>query len=161
LTASATQQNNSDFRRRIKQYLTPIYYVGFILSIVTLLLAVFGSFGSSLIFIILIFCFLIPLFIAISYQELQESKPISSGNNTSKIRVTRIFIKKGKIIGRCIVCNLPIDEFEETLNCPNCSGLAHTTHLLEWTKIKGFCPNCDAFLKSIDLYPIEKELVHV
>ena len=56
--------------------------------------------------------------------------------------------EKGKIIGNCIVCNLSITEFEEQLICPFCFSLAHETHLLEWVKIKGYCPHCNAPLNN-------------
>ncbi|NVM30167.1 MAG: E3 ubiquitin protein ligase [Candidatus Helarchaeota archaeon] len=57
--------------------------------------------------------------------------------------------ENGKIIGICMVCNLPITEFEQQLKCPSCSSLAHETHLLEWAKIKGYCPHCNSTLKHI------------
>ena len=56
--------------------------------------------------------------------------------------------EKEEIIGICIVCNLPITEFEEQLICPFCFSLAHETHLLEWVKIKGYCPHCNAPLNN-------------
>ncbi|NVM30165.1 MAG: hypothetical protein HWN65_15080 [Candidatus Helarchaeota archaeon] len=62
--------------------------------------------------------------------------------------VPPIFYREnGKIVGICIVCNLSITEFEEQLKCPSCFSLAHQTHLLEWAKIKGYCPHCNFSLK--------------
>ncbi|NVM55764.1 MAG: PCI domain-containing protein, partial [Candidatus Helarchaeota archaeon] len=44
---------------------------------------------------------------------------------------------------RCMVCNLIIDPSkEETVHCQYCNSPAHRTHLIEWLKIKGTCPNC-------------------
>ena len=43
---------------------------------------------------------------------------------------------------RCTVCNLDIVSGEQFIKCPHCSTLSHRDHLLEWIKVKGFCPNC-------------------
>ncbi|NVM30166.1 MAG: E3 ubiquitin protein ligase [Candidatus Helarchaeota archaeon] len=59
--------------------------------------------------------------------------------------------EKEKIIGICMVCDLPITEFEQQLKCPSCYSLAHETHLLEWAKIKGHCPHCNSSLKHIPI----------
>lgn len=45
-------------------------------------------------------------------------------------------------IAGCIVCQLPINENQLVLECPVCNLKAHRDHLLEWIKIKGFCPRC-------------------
>ncbi len=50
----------------------------------------------------------------------------------------------------CSVCKLSIDAHEEEIWCPNCHAPAHRTHLLEWIKIKGFCPNCSTKLRLSD-----------
>ncbi|MHA1359942.1 MAG: PCI domain-containing protein [Candidatus Helarchaeota archaeon] len=42
---------------------------------------------------------------------------------------------------KCGVCNLVIGN-EESITCPFCNNPSHTTHLLEWLKIKGYCPVC-------------------
>lgn len=46
------------------------------------------------------------------------------------------------ITGKCIVCKLSIHTSDELLECPHCFMRAHETHLLEWLKVKGMCPNC-------------------
>ncbi len=56
-----------------------------------------------------------------------------------------------KVAGvRCMVCNLIISPSkDEIIYCPHCSSPAHRTHLIEWIKIKGFCPNCKREIKMI------------
>jgi len=55
--------------------------------------------------------------------------------------------RKAQII-RCIVCNLIINPAkEELIYCPHCNSPAHRSHLIEWIKIKGFCPKCKKDIK--------------
>jgi Zn finger protein HypA/HybF involved in hydrogenase expression len=50
----------------------------------------------------------------------------------------------------CCVCKLPMTPHKAEAWCPHCFARAHRSHLLEWVKIKGFCPNCSADLKLLD-----------
>ncbi len=52
---------------------------------------------------------------------------------------------------RCMLCKRQIDFSEEWLKCPHCEELAHRTHLLEWIRVKGTCPNCRTPLRPKDL----------
>ncbi len=52
---------------------------------------------------------------------------------------------------RCLLCKRQIDFNEEWLKCPNCEELSHRTHLLEWIRVKGTCPNCRTPLRPKDL----------
>ena len=62
----------------------------------------------------------------------------------------------GEIIDQCTVCQLAIYEKEEVLKCPHCGASAHKSHLLEWVKIKGYCPNCSNNLNYINVLPIQE-----
>ncbi|MEM3585844.1 MAG: hypothetical protein QXO71_00860 [Candidatus Jordarchaeaceae archaeon] len=73
----------------------------------------------------------------------------------------RFVISDIKVIGtwdftklsRCTVCNLEIKEENRKVHCPFCGLPAHRDHLLEWLKIKGFCPNC---AKPLDIKEVRK-----
>ena len=43
---------------------------------------------------------------------------------------------------KCSVCQLNIVFGHDVVRCPFCCVLSHRYHLLEWIKIRGFCPNC-------------------
>lgn len=49
---------------------------------------------------------------------------------------------------KCVVCNLIIEEDEETEACPECGALGHRDHFREWIHINGKCPICKATLSS-------------
>lgn len=51
----------------------------------------------------------------------------------------------------CIVCNGAISSTDAILQCPKCSGRAHRIHILEYIKVKGYCPNCHTELDDRDL----------
>ncbi|MFX1581169.1 MAG: hypothetical protein ACFFCJ_03015 [Promethearchaeota archaeon] len=51
----------------------------------------------------------------------------------------------------CIVCKTAIGSNDATLQCPHCGGKAHRVHFLEYLKVKGTCPHCQASLDSQDL----------
>jgi Zn finger protein HypA/HybF involved in hydrogenase expression len=42
----------------------------------------------------------------------------------------------------CMVCNEPVDDDSELLQCPACKGVAHRDQLLEWLHVKDYCPKC-------------------
>ncbi len=48
----------------------------------------------------------------------------------------------GKSHPVCPVCRRNIYGYEQTVRCPNCNVLAHATHMIEWLKCMGNCPNC-------------------
>jgi len=49
---------------------------------------------------------------------------------------------------KCVVCNLIIEEDEETDSCPECGALGHRDHFREWIHVNGKCPICKAILSS-------------
>jgi hypothetical protein len=55
----------------------------------------------------------------------------------------------------CIVCHHTLHQADSILECPHCQGKAHRVHFLEWLKVKGRCPACQAILDVRDLitYP--------
>jgi hypothetical protein len=53
----------------------------------------------------------------------------------------------------CMVCLLPIEFTDAVLVCPRCEGQAHRVHILEYLKVKGSCPNCQADLDEFELIP--------
>lgn len=52
---------------------------------------------------------------------------------------------------KCPVCQMDIVSGEQYTKCPYCGALSHRDHLLEWIKVKGYCPNCRQRLKEEDL----------
>ncbi len=70
---------------------------------------------------------------------------------TDKPLKSNISFEEDPYIAKCVVCDLLIYENEEFTTCPICNAIAHRTHLLEWLKIKGFCPNCGQHIPSISL----------
>ncbi|MFB0559813.1 MAG: DUF2341 domain-containing protein [Candidatus Lokiarchaeia archaeon] len=48
----------------------------------------------------------------------------------------------GMAVAFCSVCNLDIFPGDPIVRCPHCDVLNHKDHLLEWIKIRGYCPNC-------------------
>lgn len=51
----------------------------------------------------------------------------------------------------CTVCHQTIEYGESILLCPHCNARAHRVHLLEYLKVKGTCPNCQADLDEFEL----------
>ncbi|MFX0168655.1 MAG: hypothetical protein ACFE89_04765 [Candidatus Hodarchaeota archaeon] len=51
----------------------------------------------------------------------------------------------------CMICRYPFPLDAVALACPNCGGLAHRVHILEYLKGKGVCPNCQQTLDVQDL----------
>ena len=154
-----THNRNSHNRREIKRYFTAIYFLGFIISMITLSLGLTGDINSSIIYICTTFCFLIPLFIILLVLELYHPKRKKSKQIRKILKPEPVVIKSFNIIGHCIVCDLVIEENDDFITCPRCSALAHKLHLLEWIKIKGYCPNCNNPIKQIDLFPLQHQIV--
>lgn len=51
----------------------------------------------------------------------------------------------------CSVCQHSIEFGEPILICPHCNSQAHRAHILEYLKVKGVCPNCQADLDEYEL----------
>jgi len=49
---------------------------------------------------------------------------------------------------KCVVCNLIIEDDEETDSCPECGALGHRDHFREWIHVNGKCPICKTTLSS-------------
>ncbi len=52
---------------------------------------------------------------------------------------------------KCIVCKRKISKGQNYVECPHCSMPAHYSHFLEFVKVRGVCPSCNAALKVADL----------
>jgi uncharacterized Zn-finger protein len=57
----------------------------------------------------------------------------------------------GKARAKCPVCWNDISPEDRFAKCPYCDTLYHRDHLLEWMKVKGFCPNCQNKLSRKDI----------
>lgn len=57
----------------------------------------------------------------------------------------------GKAKAKCPVCWNDIFPEENFVKCPHCDTLYHRDHLLEWIKVRGFCPNCMNKLNRTDI----------
>ena len=68
-------------------------------------------------------------------------------------------IDDNQILGVCTVCNLVISLHEEPLLCPACGAPAHRSHLLEWVKVRGFCPECSYHFSGFDIESLRKEVI--
>ena len=91
------------------------------------------------------------------YAERLYIRSLSRTNpNIIREQLIQIQTRNDKVIGNCIVCKLSIYASEKQIKCPLCNAPAHEAHLLEWVKIKGFCPNCGATLKARDFLLVEK-----
>ncbi|MFX1297687.1 MAG: PCI domain-containing protein, partial [Promethearchaeota archaeon] len=78
-----------------------------------------------------------------------EIDPVTKVIVLSPRTIDRKSTQKVKTI-RCMVCNLIIyPSREEIIHCPHCYSPAHQSHLVEWVKIKGFCPKCKSKIKII------------
>nr|MDO8082912.1 DUF2341 domain-containing protein [Candidatus Freyarchaeota archaeon] len=52
---------------------------------------------------------------------------------------------------KCPVCQIDIVLGDPLVKCPNCGTLGHKDHLLEWVKVKGYCPSCKKKLRETDI----------
>ncbi|MGQ9723555.1 MAG: hypothetical protein ACUVXA_19820 [Candidatus Jordarchaeum sp.] len=59
--------------------------------------------------------------------------------------------ERGEERVRCSVCQLKIVFDDDVIRCLHCGVLSHRDHLLEWIKIRGFCPNCRERLIENDI----------
>jgi hypothetical protein len=58
---------------------------------------------------------------------------------------------------KCIVCNLPLGNNEELVQCPFCKNMAHKDHMLEWLKGRDYCPTCSRAIKEFQLIPVQRK----
>ncbi|MEA2071906.1 MAG: hypothetical protein U9O98_11540 [Asgard group archaeon] len=52
---------------------------------------------------------------------------------------------------KCIVCKRQIKAGQKYTFCPYCGKPAHYSHLIEWIKVQGSCPNCQHRLRVDDI----------
>jgi hypothetical protein len=64
-------------------------------------------------------------------------------------------ISKPSTAPQCIVCNLPMQPGSDIIECPSCHNKGHRREMLEWVKIKGFCPVCRVPIQSWLLFDSE------
>ncbi|NHJ48062.1 MAG: hypothetical protein FK733_09765 [Asgard group archaeon] len=63
---------------------------------------------------------------------------------------------KGEVVAdkdlddNCSVCKMKIRKGSTFVECPHCKKPAHYSHLVEWIKVQGSCPNCNKRLKVED-----------
>ena len=126
--------------------------------------------------IIVLFCFLVPLFVLINYDSFWERRPNRHSYRTKikspakpracgvelvknpfrKIQVKEFPSLPPNLITWCIICQLDLEFSDDLAYCPHCGAPAHKPHILEWAKIKGYCPNCGFSLKQTDFLPANK-----
>jgi HEAT repeat protein len=58
---------------------------------------------------------------------------------------------------KCIVCNLPLGNNQELVQCPFCKNMAHKDHMLEWLKGRDYCPTCRRAIKEFQLIPVQRK----
>ncbi|MHA1698237.1 MAG: hypothetical protein ACTSWN_05295 [Promethearchaeota archaeon] len=44
----------------------------------------------------------------------------------------------------CVLCNNPIEIFDDSTRCPRCGAISHRVHLEEWIRMKGSCSVCNS-----------------
>lgn len=59
-------------------------------------------------------------------------------------------------IPTCSVCKRKIYAEQEAVKCSHCEHLAHKSHLIEWIKSFGYCPNCKKPLIDSDLIELQE-----
>ncbi|MHA2296077.1 MAG: hypothetical protein ACXADA_08660 [Candidatus Hodarchaeales archaeon] len=50
--------------------------------------------------------------------------------------------KCDRVVERCIICKLPLEQGQEQASCLHCSKVAHHDHWRYWKTRKGSCPAC-------------------
>jgi len=91
----------------------------------------------------------------VGFSSTQENYLLAKVSLSSKVeRVVKIVFAqnmstrfdKPKVdpveIGRCEVCKGVITSFDDIFLCPHNGNSFHTSHFLEWVRIKGECPVC-------------------
>lgn len=82
--------------------------------------------------------------IALVSTEIQIPKRKKATKNIkfSMIKFFNTITPKNKVTGVCMICFGQMIGASDGFTCPSCLAVAHTYHISEWVKIKGFCPNC-------------------
>ena len=62
----------------------------------------------------------------------------------------------GEDISQCCVCKRNIYANASVLQCPKCKAEAHASHIIEWLKTVGSCPNCKEHILESELISGEK-----
>ncbi|MFW9922753.1 MAG: hypothetical protein ACFFDW_05625, partial [Candidatus Thorarchaeota archaeon] len=65
-----------------------------------------------------------------------------------------------KEIIRCVVCKLPVSFGDILGKCSLCEAQGHITHMQEWVKTQGKCPQCLQNLPVEGIMPVEPETKH-
>lgn len=60
----------------------------------------------------------------------------------SSIKLINRITPKNKVTGICMICFAQLIGARDGWTCPACNHVAHQYHIMEWIKIKGFCPIC-------------------
>jgi predicted Zn-ribbon and HTH transcriptional regulator len=80
-----------------------------------------------------------------------KNKGLSAEANAVSQSIMRVKHGEGyKEVG-CIVCDQPLEEGEQIVQCPKCKKIAHKAHMLEWLHVHGKCPSCGQELMESDL----------
>ncbi|MBN1331130.1 MAG: E3 ubiquitin protein ligase [Candidatus Heimdallarchaeota archaeon] len=72
------------------------------------------------------------------------------GSNIATQSSDKDVFAKIDLTENCIVCRRQIRQGDKYVTCPHCKKIAHFSHLIEWIKVQGTCPNCHARLKISD-----------
>lgn len=59
-------------------------------------------------------------------------------------------------IPTCSVCKRKIYAEQKAVKCSHCEHLAHKSHIIEWIKSFGYCPNCKKPLIDTDLIELQE-----
>ena len=84
-----------------------------------------------------------------SFGRNQDKQIFNFGNETTKsfeYSPQKRLFSIVQIPNYCPVCNGPIATKHETISCPNCKVVAHKDHFLEYLRVNGKCPKCEATL---------------
>ncbi|NHI91365.1 MAG: hypothetical protein EAX96_02605 [Candidatus Lokiarchaeota archaeon] len=84
-----------------------------------------------------------------SFGRNQEKQILNFGVETTKsfdYNPQKRLLTIVQIPKYCPVCNGPIATKHETISCPNCKVVAHKDHFLEYLRVNGKCPKCEATL---------------
>jgi len=84
-----------------------------------------------------------------SFGRNEEKKIFNFGPDTTKTfdyNPSKRLFSIVKIPLSCPVCKGPILTKQDTISCPNCKVAAHKDHFLEYLRVNGKCPHCEATL---------------
>jgi hypothetical protein len=72
----------------------------------------------------------------------EEKRPDRTPNVKRKVS-NQMLVATRNSGENCLVCKREITSGQTYLFCLHCGRIAHTKHLLEYSRIKGTCPNCN------------------